>query len=711
MAQTNSNASNVLTNTAAVITGLGGGESTLPINTLLNGSTTTGLDATTQNSNYDVATGLATGKLLDGSAYTGNTGNLLENNVTKHFLPTEAVAKTEWNADDKPADKTGSYFDATTWKAVPKLTGNASAFTLTDTADAGKTVTLTENINGSPFTTGNGAVNEALTFTGTANDVLTIKHNVAVTNVPAATNNNAGAAVDVRNEAYSESYAKQNVSSNYAQNTAHKYVEANGNQTLSNAFAQSYAYKDADLTISSAMKTTVADVANINGIEQIAENKSANYNYAHKTTGSVNYVVTDTRNLAQVDQRTWTNTTVTNVAKFEVKDLVNGTTITAKGLVTGTTTNLSTATNAALPTAFKATGAEFKVDSTHYALAVDTKEFDLDHSNAVDSGSNALLALVDTTSSTGDVFNSALGNGKVPTAFNKYVSVAADKLTGTSFNDIITIKDVAGKTAGTFVGGNVDAGLGNDTITGSKGDDTLTGGTGADTFNVAAGKDVITDFALGTDTLVVSKGTATAKVTVNFADGTKADYNVTANATTDVTIPAATKTKVDLEKIAGVSPDTINWLGTANADAKVGTAGNDTLDGAGGADTLDGAAGNDRIIGGKGADKLTGGTGADTFVYNSIADDYTGTTKQIANRVDTITDFSVKDGDKIDLKGLGFTKFSGAAAVDAAPKGTLGFDNATSTLSGFDSTGKNELSIILTGVTAADLSDSAFIFA
>jgi len=51
----------------------------------LNGSTTTGLDATTQNSNYDVATGLATGKLLNGSAYVGNTGNLLENNVTKHF--------------------------------------------------------------------------------------------------------------------------------------------------------------------------------------------------------------------------------------------------------------------------------------------------------------------------------------------------------------------------------------------------------------------------------------------------------------------------------------------------------------------------------------------------------------------------------------------------------------------------------------------------
>jgi len=98
-------------------------------------------------------------------------------------------------------------------------------------------------------------------------------------------------------------------------------------------------------------------------------------------------------------------------------------------------------------------------------------------------------------------------------------------------------------------------------------------------------------------------------------------------------------------------------------------------------------------------------------VYNSTTDDYTGTTKQIANRVDTITDFSAKDGNKIDLKGLGFTKFSGAAAVDAAPKGTLGFDNATSTLSGLDATGKNELSIILTGVTAADLSDASFIFA
>lgn len=699
MAQNNSNVSHVLDNTNSVINGTGGWSTGFvtksgdPIGTVLNSGNGGNLDNTlnpaTYNDNYSLAVNYTDAVA---AATRLNTATLLLNQVNGEggeFLPTEQVAKAEWAA----AGTVGSYFTAASWTTAPKLTGNASTFTLSNTSDGNKTLVLSENISGSPFTTGNGAVSEALTFRGTANDVLTVKHNVNVANIPATTNNNFGSALDVRNEAYAEGYAKQGVTSNYAWNTSHKYTEANSNQTLNDAFGETYAYKDADLTINSSVKTNLADSANINGAERIAESKVANYSYTHAKTGSVSYIVTDTRNLAQVDQRTWTNTTVTNVAKFEVVDKTNGTTITAKGLITGTTDNLSTAANNVLPTVFKSTGAEFKVDGAHYTLAVDAKEFDVDHAGVA---SNALLTLIDATSSTGDVFNSALGDvpaGQVSLAdaFNPYISVVADTLTGTQFNDAITVKDVAGTVAGTFVGGKVNAGAGNDTITGSKGDDNLTGGAGADAFNVAAGKDVITDFQLGTDALTVTKGTATAKVTVKFADGTSAIYNVTGNATTDVTIPAAVKTKVDLEKIAGVAADRLNLVGTDNND------------------TLIGAAGDDSLNGGKGADTLTGNAGADTFKFSDL-------TNGIANRVDTITDFSATAGDKIDVSALGFKTFIGTAAFTPANEtGALRFDDATHTLQGNtdanNANAKIDLAVILTGVTAADLSAGSFIFA
>ncbi|MDD2863894.1 MAG: calcium-binding protein [Methylococcales bacterium] len=673
MSQTNLNDSHVLNNNGFNVVAGGGNDQPSPssnnvatssagVATVLSNTVSrnaNGTDFSTENGDYEVATALSSGKFLDGTASTLKVSNVLGNYVNNvEFLPSEQVAKTEWNAATVTA---GSYLDGTTWKA-PTLSGNASAFTLS-TTDTGRAVTLTETISGAPFTTGNGAVNDAFTFRGANNDTLAIKHSVNVANVPALTNNNGGSALDVRNESYGETYAKQGVTSNYAWNSAHKYTEVSGNQSLNDAYAQTYAYKDAGLTINSSVKTTVADAAYINGAENIAESRSGNYSYK-AASGSVDYIITDTRNLAQVDQRSWTNTTVTNVAKFEVKDAVNGTTISAKGLITGTTDNVSTAKAAAVPTTFKATNAAFTVDSAHYSLVVDPKEFNTDHVNTIDNGANALLALVNSAAvPTGDVFNSALGNvpdldGKPATvdsmadAFNPYVSVATDTLTGTQFADTITIKDVAGKVAGTFVGGNVNAGAGNDTITGSKGDDVLTGNAGADSFVVTAGNDTVTDFALGSDTLTVTKGTGTAKVTVNFADKTSAIYNVTGNATTDVTIPALNAdktplTKADLEKIAGVAPDTINWVDTAGVDDnKMGSAGNDTLDGAGGSDTLNGAAGNDILIGGKSADQLTGGTGSDTFVYKN-----TNESSVKFKSVDTITDFT-SGTDKIDLSAI-----------------------------------------------------------
>lgn len=668
------------------------GTSKSNIMTVLGGDKITGADSVTQNGDYEVATALHSGKLLDGTPSALQMSDVLGgyiNNV--EFLPTEQVAKTEWNT---AAVTAGSYLDGTTWKA-PSLNGNASAFVLS-TTDTGRIATLTETISGAPFTTGNGAISEALTFIGANNDSLAIKHNVAVANVPATTNNNSLSALDVRNESYAENYAKAGVSSNYAWTSAHKYAEVNGNQTLNDAFAETYAYKDAGLTITSSVKTAVADAANINGAERIVENSVANYSYK-AASGTVDYVVTDTRNLAQVDQRTWTNTTVTNVANFKVVDNTNGTTISAKGLITGTTTNLSSAAKPATPTDFKATSAEFKVDSANYSLVVDPKEFSTDHAGVA---ANALLTLVNTTATpTGDVFSSALGDvpaGSVSMAdaFNPYVDAIANTLVGTQFNDVITIKDVAGAVAGTFVGGNVNADLGNDTITGSKGVDTITVGT------VANEVDVIVGFE-AQDKLVDTAGKQfQAKTVTALTDGS---IEVTAANGYTVLLQTPVATLAEIRKYANpfdFSTDTSRGM-SIPASITDDNSGNDSMIGGTGKDTIDGGLGNDTIKGGAGSDQLKGGAGADVFQFATTVGK------------DTITDFSKAQGDKIDVSALGFKSFIGTAAFTAAnATNALRFDSATSTLqSSTNADVKAEFEVVLTGVKAADLDVTDFIFA
>jgi Ca2+-binding RTX toxin-like protein len=82
--------------------------------------------------------------------------------------------------------------------------------------------------------------------------------------------------------------------------------------------------------------------------------------------------------------------------------------------------------------------------------------------------------------------------------------------------------------------------------------------------------------------------------------------------------------------------------GSQDADTISGLGGNDRLFGLSGADVIFGNDGNDIIAGGGGKDTLTGGAGADRFTYFGLSD------SRGAN-VDLITDFSVSDGDVLDL--------------------------------------------------------------
>ncbi|MEY4591407.1 MAG: hypothetical protein RIR18_302 [Pseudomonadota bacterium] len=72
----------------------------------------------------------------------------------------------------------------------------------------------------------------------------------------------------------------------------------------------------------------------------------------------------------------------------------------------------------------------------------------------------------------------------------------------------------------------------------------------------------------------------------------------------------------------------------------------DTLNGYAGKDKIIGAVGNDTLTGGAGLDTLTGGAGADVFVFSAGDSGVTTTT------LDSVTDFSSTQGDKIQLTGL-----------------------------------------------------------
>lgn len=84
-----------------------------------------------------------------------------------------------------------------------------------------------------------------------------------------------------------------------------------------------------------------------------------------------------------------------------------------------------------------------------------------------------------------------------------------------------------------------------------------------------------------------------------------------------------------------------------------GGAGHDRLTGGTGADTLTGKAGDDSLDGGAGIDTLTGGAGADTFIFGKDGVVKNGKNQQQLNsEKDTVKDFSLDQGDRLDLRGL-----------------------------------------------------------
>jgi Ca2+-binding RTX toxin-like protein len=209
---------------------------------------------------------------------------------------------------------------------------------------------------------------------------------------------------------------------------------------------------------------------------------------------------------------------------------------------------------------------------------------------------------------------------------------------------------------------------GDDTIDGKGGNDTLNGGNGAnDRIFAGDGNDQITD----PDGINAAHGgTGNDLINVNFITswgGTspRSDGKITGGYGDDIITVTMNKSNFFLN-IKGDEPisntpfdgnDTVTLLGSygnsvvdlgggndtftggVGRDGISGGDGNDIIFGLGGSDQLTGQNGNDTLRGGLGNDKLTGGDDGDIFVL------------AVGEGTDTITDFSIAQGDKIGLAG------------------------------------------------------------
>ncbi|MDD3530742.1 MAG: Ig-like domain-containing protein, partial [Gallionellaceae bacterium] len=88
-------------------------------------------------------------------------------------------------------------------------------------------------------------------------------------------------------------------------------------------------------------------------------------------------------------------------------------------------------------------------------------------------------------------------------------------------------------------------------------------------------------------------------------------------------------------------------VGDDSDEALLGHEGNDVLIGHDGIDQLDGGSGRDLLLGSAGDDVLTGGMGGDVFVWRLADRAAAG-----APAIDQITDFTVTEGDVLDLRDL-----------------------------------------------------------
>ncbi|MCP9851130.1 calcium-binding protein [Cyanobium sp. Morenito 9A2] len=395
--------------------------------------------------------------------------------------------------------------------------------------------------------------------------------------------------------------------------------------------------------------------------------------------------------------------------------------------------------------------AAFSIDPTTGALSVnDTGDLDYETTPSFD-------LKVTATSSTG-LADSAVVTVDLADANEPDGSAGDDHLNGTSGPD--HLDGLAGHD--TLRGGRgndwLEGGLGDDFLSGGTGDDTLRGGRGHDRLAGGRGDDLLsggagrdwvlgsgdTNFTLtatqlsgmGTDTfsaievallvggagantldgsgftgkLVIYEGKGGDDTLLGRANGKDrvravGDVDFILTDTTLIGLGTDTLTGIDQAKLIGYS-------GAHRFDASAFTRGPVVINAGAGDDILEGGTRNDLLLGGLGLDTLTGGAGADRFRFDTAPHGLT-------NR-DKITDFSVAQGDRIELSNAVFSALGSAGAL-AANQFLIGssattasqrvlYDGATGVLS-YDSDGAGATTAIAFGMltTGLGLTNSSFL--
>lgn len=221
------------------------------------------------------------------------------------------------------------------------------------------------------------------------------------------------------------------------------------------------------------------------------------------------------------------------------------------------------------------------------------------------------------------------------------------------------------------LGTRLEAGAGNDRLTGGEGKNTLVGGAGDDRYFVSDTDDVIVEAAGGGKDTVFSS----------------ANHTLTSNVE-------------DLQLLKGATVG----VGNSLANTITGTAQDDQLSGLGGADRLVGAEGRDVLRGGDGDDTLSGGAGADTFSGGAGVDSFTFGPADIAGSVtapDRIEDFSAAQGERIHLSNIDANSLT-VANDRLAFIGTQGFHGKAGELRYEVKNGDTYVSADLNGDRVAD---------
>ena len=213
--------------------------------------------------------------------------------------------------------------------------------------------------------------------------------------------------------------------------------------------------------------------------------------------------------------------------------------------------------------------------------------------------------------------------------------IAAINGTGNTLNNALS---------GNSANNSLSGGSGNDTLEGLAGTDTLNGGDGDDTYVVDSTSDVIQDSA-GIDTV-------SSSITFSLAAPALATVMENLSLTGTATINGTGNTLNN--KLSGNSANN-NLSGGGGSDAVDGANGNDTLIGGLGNDTLIGGLGNDTLIGGLGNDTLIGGLGSDIYRFDSVLNANTN--------LDQISDFSISEGDLIQLENTGTGLFTALKTI------------------------------------------------